>query len=252
MRDSYLLFIFQLFAHSSLIFLFLYGLPHHYLIVFFVYFITGCFGMTITYHRLLTHKSFTPPAWFTYFGTLAGVYGLTGSPIAWVAIHKEHHHYTDKQQDPHSPAHHGFIRVQWLSMFDKPNVKYAAHLLRSKFQLFVHKNYFLIHLFIILFWLSIDPMLLVAAYLAPAALLWNMGSFINTLTHMTGYKNFNTKDSSTNILWLGYLMWGEGWHNNHHAHPSSSSFKRKWWELDVGGVFIKLLDKSDDRKKDNT
>ena len=89
--------------------------------------------------------------------------------------------------------------------------------------------------------LIINPIMLAACYLVPAAILWNAGSFINTLTHMVGYRNFNTADNSTNIPILGYLMWGEGWHNNHHAHPNNPSFKEKWWELDVGGWFIKKI-----------
>lgn len=242
MKDSYYLFAFQAIAHLSLIFLVIFGSWYHYLIAFLIYFITGCFGMTMTYHRLLSHKSWNPPTWFEYFGTIAGAYGLTGSPIAWVAVHREHHHHSDKEKDPHSPHHHGFFRVQWLSMFDKPNPKYAAHLLRDNFQVFLHQHYFKLHLIIIAFWLIIDPMLLIAAYLAPAAILWNMGSFINTLTHMIGYRNFETRDQSTNVSWLGFLMWGEGWHNNHHANPKNSSFKVKWWEFDLGGWFIKKLE----------
>lgn len=231
----------QIIAHLSIIPMIIYGEWYHWAIAFFVYFITGCFGMTMTYHRLLSHKSWEPPFWFEYFGTLAGTYGLTGSSIGWTAIHREHHHYTDKEGDPHSPKYKGFIHVQWLSMFDKPKPKYAAHLLRSKFHTFLHKNYMLVHLGIFVFWLLIDPMLLVSAYLLPAAILWNAGSFINTLTHMFGYRNHNTNDDSTNIYALGYLMWGEGWHNNHHAHPNNWSFKDKWWEFDMGGWFIERL-----------
>ena len=92
MRDSYLLFAFQLISHLSLIPMFMYGEWYHWTIAFFVYFVTGCFGMTITFHRLLSHRSWNAPRWFEQFGTLAGFYGLVGSPIAWVAVHKEHHH----------------------------------------------------------------------------------------------------------------------------------------------------------------
>ena len=203
--------------------------------------------MTMTFHRLLSHKSWNPPKWYYKFGTLCGIYGLTGSSIGWVAVHREHHHHTDKEGDPHSPRHHGFFKVQWLSMFETPKPKYAIHLIRDKFHMFIHKWYFQLHLAIAGFWLLIDPMLLVAAYLFPAMILWNAGSFINTLTHMFGYRNYNTTDDSTNIPVLGILMWGEGWHNNHHADPNNPSFKRKWWELDVGGLFIKLL--SQDNKE---
>ena len=237
------LLVFQIIAHLSLIPMILYGSVYHWVLSFFVYFITGCFGMSMTFHRLLSHKSWNAPKWFEVFGTLAGTYGLTGSSIGWVAIHREHHHFTDQEKDPHSPKHKGFFRVQWLSMYDTPNTKYVVHLLRSKLHVFLHKYYIPIHLVICLFWYLIDPMLLVSAYLFPAAILWNGGSFINTITHMTGYKNHKTKDDSTNVPLLGILMWGEGWHNNHHAQPNNPSFKYKWWEFDMGYLWIKILSK---------
>jgi fatty-acid desaturase len=99
-----------------------------------------------------------------------------------------------------------------------------------------------LHAAIIIIWCIIDPMLLISAYLFPAAILWNMGSFINTFTHMFGYRNYNSNDYSTNITWLGYLMFGEGWHNNHHAKPNNWNFKLKWWEFDLGAWFIKKLE----------
>jgi stearoyl-CoA desaturase (delta-9 desaturase) len=139
----------------------------------------------------------------------------------------------------------GFFRVQWLSMFETPNPRYVVKLIRSKFHLFLHNWYFGIHLVIAVMWYLIDPMLLVAAYLFPAMILWNAGSFINTLTHLTGYRNWDTNDNSTNIPLLGILMWGEGWHNNHHNDPQNESFKYKWWEFDIGHQFIKLLSKKE-------
>tara|TARA_B100000965_G_scaffold346379_1_gene317689 strand:- start:1206 stop:1997 length:792 start_codon:yes stop_codon:yes gene_type:complete len=240
--DQWLLLFSQFVAHVSIIPMIIYGSWQHWAIAFFVYFITGCFGMTMTYHRLLSHASWKAPRWFHYFGSLAGTYGLTGSTIGWVAIHKQHHHHTDQEGDPHSPQVHGFFRVQWLSMFEKPNPRYVIKMIRDPFHAFIHKWYFLIHLIIFIVWALIDPMLLVAAYLFPAMILWNAGSFINTLTHMTGYRNHDTKDDSTNIPALGILMWGEGWHNNHHWKPSSPTFKYNWWEFDLGGWFIKLLE----------
>jgi len=242
--DSWLLFIFQVIAHVGLVLLVVYGDWYHWLMSFSVYFVTGCFGMTMTYHRLLSHKSWNAPSWFEKFGTLCGTYGLVGSSIGWVAIHREHHHHTDKEQDPHSPKHKGFASVQWLSMFEKPNPKYALHLIKSPFHLNLHKYYFVIHAAIFVVLALINPMLLLSLYLAPAAILWNAGSLINTLTHMVGYRNYETRDDSTNILFLGYLMWGEGWHNNHHNQPTNSTFGEKWWEFDMGDKFIKLIGKS--------
>lgn len=232
----------QIIAHLAWIPLLLYGAWYHLLLVFVVYFITGCFGMTMTNHRLLSHKSWNAPNWFTIFGSLASTYGLVGSTISWVAIHRQHHRFTDRDGDPHSPVH-GFVRAQWFSMYHGVNVKYAVDLIRDKFHVFLHQKYFLIHLFIFAFWLMIDPMLLVACYLAPAALLWEMGSFINTINHksMIGYRNFDTPDNSRNVSWLGYLMWGEGWHNNHHYKASDPRFGLTDKEFDMGWFFIKRL-----------
>lgn len=241
-RDSFLLFFAQLIAHLSIIPLIMYGQWYHYLMAFFVYFVTGCLGMTMTFHRLLSHKSYNSPKWFYYLGTLCGFYGLTGSPIAWAAVHREHHRYTDKELDPHSPLHKSFVSIQWLSMFETAKIRYVPDLLRDKFQVFLHKNYFYIHACIAIILFLIDPFMLVYLYLVPAAILWNAGSFINTLTHMFGYRNHDTKDSSTNLFLLGLLMWGEGWHNNHHASPANHYFGEKWWEIDIGGILIERLD----------
>ena len=239
--DRAALAILQLVAHIGLVAQVLYGHWYHWMLAVLVYFITGCLGMTMTYHRLLSHKSWLAPNWFERLGTLCGTYGLTGSSIAWVAVHREHHHHTDDALDPHSPTHKGFFKVQWLSMFEKTNPRYAAHLIRDPFHLWIHQHYISIHICILTTWAIIDPMLLLSCYLVPAAILWNAGSFINTLTHMIGYRNHNTPDYSTNIWWLGYFMWGEGWHNNHHHCPNNAKFGEKWWEVDVGYWLIYLF-----------
>lgn len=241
--DSWLLFLFQIVAHGALAWQCIYGDVWAWIGTIAVYFVTGCFGMTMTFHRLLSHKSWVAPRWFEIAGTLAGTYGLTGSTIGWVAIHREHHHHTDEQGDPHSPTHKGFFRVQWLSMFEHPNPRYALHLIRDPFHAGLHKWYFVLHTIILIAWLSVGPTAAASLYLAPAAILWNAGSFINTLTHMVGYRNHATGDDSTNISILGYLMWGEGWHNNHHNRPAASNFGERWWELDIGYLFIRLLRK---------
>lgn len=253
-RDSWFLFISQIITHLSLIPLIIYGTWHHWVIAFIVYFFTGCFGMTMTFHRLLSHKSWKAPRWFEIFGTLCGTYGLTGSSIGWTAIHRQHHHKTDIEGDPHSPEVDGFIKVQWFSMFVTPNPKYAVHLLRDKFHIFLHTYYYHIHVGILVIWLLYDPMLTLAAYLVPACILWNAGSAINTINHLSGYRLHDTKDNSANNFLTGYLMWGEGWHNNHHHDPNNKSFKIKWWEIDIGGWLIERFNTTtiDSNKNTNT
>jgi fatty-acid desaturase len=241
LNDKYKLLAFQILAHVSLIYMLFAGQWYHWLVTIAVYFVTGCFGITMTYHRMLSHKAWEGPSWWKRFGSICGFYGVVGSPIGWVASHRAHHRDTDGPTDPHSPIQKPWWWVQWFSMLDDVNPKYAVDLLRDDFQLFIHKKYFVIHAFILVVLTLIDPMLAICAYLAPAAILWNAGSMINTVAHLRGYRNFDTDDNSQCSLPLGYLVFGEGWHNNHHADPRSATFKSKWWEFDLGYMFIRLL-----------
>jgi fatty-acid desaturase len=239
--DSLKLFLFQIVAHIGLVLLLIYGTWLDFFLTFFIYFITGCLGVTMTFHRLLSHKSWKAPSWFYYFGSVAGVWGIIGSPCAWVATHRAHHRDTDNEKDPHSPLHKDWWKIQWFSMFESVNIKYSVDLLRDSFQVWLHKNYFKIHITILLVLLLISPWLLIVLYLAPAAILWNAGSAINTASHLVGYRNHDTKDNSRCNLVLGYFVFGEGWHNNHHFNPHSPSFKTKWWEFDIGYQLIKIV-----------
>jgi stearoyl-CoA desaturase (delta-9 desaturase) len=240
--EPYFLLIFQIIAHLALIWLLFTGHWAQLGVSLIVYFFTGCVGMTVTFHRLLSHKSWDAPDWFRKFGTLCGFYGLTGSPLAWVAIHREHHRYTDKEGDPHSPQTVPWWRVQWLSMFEPVDIRYVVDLMRDPFQRFLHEWYFVIHACLLVGLLVIvGPVWAAALYLAPAAILWNAGSLINTLNHLTGYRDHNTRDQSTNNVLTGYLVWGEGWHNNHHAAPREPKFGHRWWEVDVGWWIIRTI-----------
>ncbi len=87
----------------------------------------------------------------------------------------------------------------------------------------------------------VDPFAVIYAYLMPALFLWHAGGLINTLGHKWGYKNYSPNDSSVNNLLTGYFVGGEGWHNNHHADPKNYIFGHKWWELDLAGIYIRLI-----------
>ena len=236
------LFTFQVYAHIGLVYgIFAFNLIE-WLIVLTVYFATGCLGVTITYHRLLSHKAFTPIKNWEKIGTFCATWGLIGSSIAWVNNHRSHHRWTDEKQDPHSPLIIGFWNVQFLSMFySEKNLGYAKDLLRKKFHVLMHKNYFWIHLGIITTLLLVFGFHVTAIiYLAPAAILWNMGSLINNLGHIKtiSYRNFDTPDESQNNPYLGLLVWGEGWHNNHHNDPFNANFGTCVQEFDLGYFII--------------
>lgn len=241
MMMSYLVFLHQLVAHIALLSLFIFFEPRYWVISILVYSILYCFGGTITYHRLLSHGSFKAPKWFYYVGTLLGVLNCSGSPIAWVATHKKHHRYTDKEKDPHSMRFMAWYKVQWLSMMVPAEVKYATHLLRSEFQVFVHRYYFVIHILYAVVLVMIDYKMIVYFYLAPAALVWEAGSIINTICHKWGYANYEIDDDSKNNTIVSWLTFGEGLHNNHHARQANFDFKRTPREVDIGGLFIKLI-----------
>lgn len=242
MIGSHLLLVCQILAHIGLLSMFFWASVEQWAICFLMYFLTGCFGMSMTFHRLLSHKSWLAPKWFKVLGCALGTVGLTGSAIAWPTIHRQHHIHPDQTNDPHSPNIQPWWRVQFFSMYYKPNLKLARDLIKDPTLVFFHRHYFQIQLLFAMMLLLVDPLAVIYAYLAPAALLWHGGSSINTIGHKWGYRNFAVRDKSVNNLLLGFIMWGEGWHNNHHARPSKKSFSQKPWEIDISYQFIRLLE----------
>jgi stearoyl-CoA desaturase (delta-9 desaturase) len=235
------LFIFQLICHVALVFLIATGEWWQWAIAFGVYAVTGSVGASATLHRLLSHRSYTAPKWWEYFGTVIGTLGGVGSSIAWVAIHREHHRYVDTPRDPHSPLYKGFFRVQFLIMFNQPSLRMVADLMRSEFHAFMHNYYWAVHAVYAAILYAIDPMAVIYAHLVPALMLFHAGGFINTFGHFLGWQDHPSKDTSVNNPLLGIFVWGEGWHNNHHANPGDWRFGQKWWQIDVAGYLIRMV-----------
>ena len=171
----------------------------HWLATLLAYFLMGCVGTSIGYHRLFGHKSFVPPRWLWWmclcFGNLAGA----GSSISWVAVHRAHHHHSNKNSaDPHSPWHHKWYHVLWFNMFEKVNMRYVKDIAREPAHVWWHRLYFVVHFMLLVILLLISWKLAICAYLAPMALVWSMGSALNFVNHKWGYRNHNTADHSTN------------------------------------------------------
>jgi len=245
------LFAFQLVAHVATIYWLLQGPSLADLgVVFFIYFLTGCLGMSVCYHRWLTHRSFSAPRIFEYLFTLFATLGLTGSSLSWTAAHRQHHARADKFGDPHSPWIMGFIEAQWGSMFSPIDIK-RSPVFRSRFHRFMHRNYLSINIVYgagLLFFGGWNAMAI--GWLVPACVLWNAGSLINTVCHTPwlGYKVDHPRsnlDLSVNNFVLGILMFGEGWHNNHHLYQRSPNIGRRWYEIDIGYYVIKLIRKQE-------
>jgi fatty-acid desaturase len=238
------LFFLQLICHGAFIYWILSN-PSIYqiCIVIFMYFIMGCLGMSVTYHRLLTHRSFTTSKIWEYLGTFFASISFTGSSLSWTAAHRQHHVHADKQKDPHSPSYLGYIKAQWMSMFSQIDIK-RSPLIKSSFHRFMHRHYININLIygFILFLIGGINFVLIF-WLVPACIVWNAGSLINTVCHtkLLGYRRYTTNDLSVNNPFLGVFMWGEGWHNNHHRYQNRPNIGEKFYEIDIGYYCICLI-----------
>lgn len=210
------------------------------LISFLIYCVIGCFGISIGYHRLLTHRSFKTNRFWEVVCTAIGILAFTGSSIGWVGVHRQHHKFSDKDGDPHSPVTYGAKML--IAKYDFEPTKWAIrYLITDKFHLFVHKYYF----GIVLAWLGVwalvgFPYLMHIAVIPGLISIW-ISTVSNYMNHRWGYKNFKTSDNSRN-LWINAIFtFGEGWHNNHHARPGSYTFQVKWWEFDIGALIVRLI-----------
>jgi fatty-acid desaturase len=209
-------------------------------VALFVYFLTGCLGLTVTMHRALTHRAFDLPRPLEILFTLFGAAGGSGSSIAWTAMHRAHHANVDGEDDPHAPAKLGWRLI--FSVYDYDfDPRHAKDLLRDKFHLFVHRYYTLLLAMWGLALAAIDWRLCVFVFLIPAFLQITVSNLTSLLTHSQGYRNFETRDESANNPLIALLGWGEGWHNNHHAAPMNWTFQRRWWEIDPGAISIAAL-----------
>jgi stearoyl-CoA desaturase (delta-9 desaturase) len=226
------------------------------------YLLTG-FGVTVGYHRLLTHRSFQTSRPLEYLFAALGSSSLQGSVLDWVADHRKHHAHADAEGDPHSPhlgdgaglrglwhAHVGWIfdgqgRANWR--------RYAADLYEDRGMRLINK------LFPLLTALSLGlPALAGWAYHGNAAgalrgfiwaglvrifLLHHVTWSINSVCHFFGSRRFQVDDESRNVAWLALLSFGEAWHHNHHAFPRSAFHGLRWWEIDLGGLLIRAMER---------
>ena len=193
---------------------------------------------------------------------------MQDSPARWVAIHRRHHHYTDEVRDPHSPlvtflwAHVGWVMTKSddlmrTELFER----YGKDLMRDPLYRFIEATYawgWIVALSWLAFFLGgyaaaslqgatqadavqFGLSLLVWGCLARTVVVWHITWSINSITHLWGYRNYDTPDGSRNNVLIGLISNGEGWHNNHHADPASARHGHRWWEFDVAWLTIRLL-----------
>lgn len=223
-------------------FLLLYfGSLTHWLIAISVYIIKGLLFTSVV-HRGLSHKSFKMNKWVERSLASISLSGMNYSVLVWVAVHRQHHKFTDKPGDPHSPHLTPFWSIHMPKSSETVNLQYAPDLLRQPFYKLMHKYHWDISYTITLLLFLIDPMLMLSVWLVPNFLQWFSASTANVINHTKfGYRNFNTDDISYNNWFTGICCFGEGWHNNHHHDSKNPNFGVKWWEFDSGWWLIKLI-----------
>jgi stearoyl-CoA desaturase (delta-9 desaturase) len=214
-----------------------------------LYWISLSLGIGMGYHRLLTHRSYTSPKWIEYFLAVCGTLALEGGPISWVTTHRIHHRFSDRDGDPHTPRDgKWWSHIVWMMVGDATNctpeerLRYAPDLCRDRFLVWLSKYFWVpvVMLSVLLFAAGGLPFLLWGVFFRVTVGL-HATWMVNSLTHFWGSRRFDTTDGSRNNLLVALLTFGEGWHNNHHAHPTSARHGLKWHELDMSWIGIWFL-----------
>ncbi len=234
------------------------------LIVLVVMYMVTAVGITVGFHRLLTHRAFASYPWVERTFAVLGSLSVQGSVMDWVADHRKHHAHTDREGDPHSPhVGHGsglsglwHAHVGWLleTQGQADWKKYAAELYEDPAMRMIGRRF---------------PQLAVLSLAIPTVADWALHDFtaagalrglvwgglvriffvhhvtwsVNSVCHFFGSRRFDIDDHSTNVGWLAVLSLGESWHHNHHAFPRSAYHGLRWWEVDPSGVIIAGMQK---------
>jgi len=206
----------------------------------------NAFGLTIGYHRMLTHRSFRPHPAVKAILLVFGAMAVASPPIEFAATHIKHHAQSDREGDPHSPLEGLFhSHLGWLfkDRFADPQV-YCRHLLKDAIVVFVNRSFLL--------WVTLSlgiPFVLggwtglLWGGLVRIFLVHHFTFSVNSICHTFGKREFETNDRSRNQWLVALLAFGEGWHNNHHAFPRSAFHGLHWWQLDFSGYVIWTLER---------
>jgi len=212
-----------------------------------VFYALTVMGITVGFHRMLTHQGFETHPWVKGFFLILGCMAFEGSPNDWASTHIKHHAHSDKKGDPHSPLE-GFWHSHFGWLFHRSNFadvkEYAPHLLEDPVVQFVNKYTPL--------WMALSLLIpgLIGGWsgfiwggLVRIFLVNHVTWSVNSICHCFGARPFEVHDESRNEWVVGLLAFGEGWHNNHHAFPSSAFHGLKWWQFDLSGLTIRGMEK---------
>lgn len=233
-------------------------------------YVFGCIGINLCYHRLLTHKGFIVPKWFERGLAMLAICNLQGTPGSWVSAHRRHHQHSDHEPDPHSPLV-DFLwgHIVWLFV-NNPEVdtrqavdRYCVDLMRDPVYKSMEDNklwllLYPLHAVVIMamgyglgYWMTgttegawqLSVSWLFWGVFLRTVVVWHVTWSVNSVTHMFGYRNYDTDEDSRNNWIVAILSGGEGWHNNHHADQRAAAHGHKWWEVDPTYLTILFLRK---------
>lgn len=214
-----------------------------------MHWVTGGLGITLTYHRLLTHKSFEVPKFMEYILATVATLACQGGPISWVGAHRLHHAKSDMEGDPHSPLN-GFFWAHMGWCITKNKVvddfaiysKHAPDLAKDRYLLFLDKFHMLPTVLLgVLFYAWGGWSYVIWGIFLRLVLVYHSTWLVNSAAHVWGYKTYASKDDSRNLWWVALITYGEGWHNNHHAFQHSARHGLRWWEFDTTYFTIRFL-----------
>ena len=208
-----------------------------------LHWVTGGLGITLTYHRLLTHRSFeVRPKWFEYVMTAIAASASEGGPIGWVADHRRHHAHSDEEGDVHTPARgFGWAHMFWWMTPDitsehTPDYfkRWAPDLMKDPVHRWMEKYFIIFPIAGAMALYAVGGMPYLAwGFFMRSVLVLHATWLVNSATHIWGYRTHETRDNSTNLWWVALVTYGEGWHNNHHAFQTSARHGMRWWEFDM-------------------
>jgi stearoyl-CoA desaturase (delta-9 desaturase) len=226
------------------------------------------FGVTVGFHRLFTHRSFKTTRFMRALFAILGSAAVEGPVIEWVAYHRRHHAFADQQGDPHSPhVGHGsgiagalrglfHAHVGWVVFSDEPanEERYAPDLLGDRVVKLIDQTFIVWVVAGLAFAFGLGVALTGTIFGGLTGLLWggvvrvlvvhHITFSINSLCHFFGRRDFETDDESRNLRWLAPFSFGEAWHNNHHAFPTSAAHGLTRWQFDPSKIVIYGLEKA--------
>jgi stearoyl-CoA desaturase (delta-9 desaturase) len=208
--------------------------------------VTGGLGVTLGWHRLVSHRSFQVPMWLEYFLVLCGTLSCQAGPISWIGLHRYHHAHSDTPLDPHD-SNKGFwwSHIGWFFQ-EVPADAEVPRLTKDIKDDWFYKlceDYFILMQVALglLFYAVGGWKFVIWGIFVRIVVVFHCTWFVNSATHKFGYKTYESNDQSRNCWWVALVTYGEGWHNNHHAFQYSARHGLQWWEVDITWMMIQTL-----------